>query len=112
MQTTANHERLAEVNLESLEVGAAPVVAAFLQRLGLEAIFARHRAPAGRGRPAALAPARVLTTLVTNVLVARLPLYAVPQWLARFVPETISLEAPQRELFNDDRLGRTLAASN
>lgn len=98
------------LNLESLEVGAAPVVAAFLRQLELETIFARHLAAPERGRPAALAPARVLTTMITNVLLARLPLYAVPQWLASYVPETIGLDPAQRALFNDDRLGRTLDA--
>lgn len=110
MPTATSDDPLAEVNWESLEVGAAPVVAAFLRQLELEAIFARHLAAPHRGRPAALAPARVLTTLVTNVLLARLPLYAVPHWLGGFVPETLGLDPQQRQCFNDDRLGRTLDA--
>jgi transposase len=46
--------------------------------------------------------------LVTNLLLARRPLYALPEWLARRVPEHLGLTPAQVGLFTDDRLGRSL----
>jgi hypothetical protein len=46
--------------------------------------------------------------LVTNLLVARCPLYALPEWLARCVPEHLGLDLTQVGLLSDDRCGRAL----
>src|SRR5260370_9896446 len=94
-------------SLESLEIGAAPVVRRFLDRLQLEPLLRRHLPP-GRGRPEAMPTSLVLCTLVTNLLLARRPLYALPEWLARRVPEHLGLQPPQVALLPDDRLGRAL----
>jgi transposase len=45
---------------------------------------------------------------VTNLLPARQPLYAIPQWVARRVPEHLGLSPDQMNSFNDDRVGRSL----
>jgi transposase len=95
------------LHLESLEVGAAPLVWHFLQRLDLHALFQQHL-PVLPGRPPALPSATVLCLLVTNLLLARQPLYALPDWAARRVPEELGLEPGQAPLLNDDRLGRAL----
>src|SRR5439155_2557970 len=66
---------LESARLESLEVGAAPLVRHFLNRLALPELFARHLA-ALPGRQPALPTAVVLGVLLTNLLLARQPLYA------------------------------------
>lgn len=99
---------LRNIRLESLQVGAVPIVAEFLKRLDLERILHTHLAPKTLGRPARVPPARVLAVLVTNVLLARRPLYAIPAWLQLYVPDHFGLTSEQLSCFNDDRLGRTL----
>src|SRR4029077_11215722 len=91
---------------ESLEVGAAPVVRRFLQRLQLEPLLRQHLPPPRRSEdlPASL----TLCALLTNLLLARRPLYALPAWLARRVPEHLGLQPTQVGLLGDDRLGRAL----
>ncbi len=96
------------IRLQSLQVGAVPIVARFLERLDLERILHTHLAPKTLGRPARVPPARVLAVLVTNVLLSRRPLYAIPAWLRRYVPGHFRLTSEQLSCFNDDRLGRTL----
>jgi hypothetical protein len=54
-----------ELHLESLEVGAAPLVRHFLHRLDLHGLFERHL-PVLPGRLPALPSATVLCLLVTN----------------------------------------------
>jgi transposase len=96
-----------QTSLESLEVGATPVVQRFLQRLHLTELFEQHL-PALPGRQPALSSALTLTTLLANLLLARQPLYAIPGWVARRVPEHLGLQPEQVALLNDDRLGRAL----
>jgi transposase len=93
-------------SLESLEVGAAPVVCRFLQRLQLEPLFRQYLPPPGR--PEEVPASLTLCALLTNLLLARRPLYALPAWLARRVPEHCGLEPVQVGLLSDDRLGRAL----
>lgn len=96
-----------DLHLESLDVGAAPLVYHFLQRLALHNLFEQHL-PVLPGRPPALPSATVLCLLVTNLLLARQPLYALPEWSVRRVPEFLGLQVAQAALLNDDRLGRAL----
>ena len=96
-----------ELHLESLEVGAAPLVRHFLHRLDLHGLLERHL-PVLPGRLPALPSATVLCLLVTNLLLARQPLYALPHWAARWAPEFLGLQPGQAALLNDDRLGRAL----
>jgi transposase len=93
--------------LESLEVGATPVVRHMLSRLQLPELFERHL-PRLPGRPPALSSARTLTVLLTNLVIARRPLYAIPEWAARRVPEHLGLGPDEVPLLNDDRLGAAL----
>jgi transposase len=94
-------------SLESLEIGATPIVRRFLDQLQLEPLLCRHLPPR-RGRREAIPTSVVLCTLVTNLLLARRPLYALPDWLARRVPEHVGLQPAQVALLQDDRLGRAL----
>jgi transposase len=101
---------LSQTTLESLEVGAVPILNTFLQRLRLRELLGRHLPPPPPlpGRAPALPPATVLLVLLRNILLSRQPLYAIPQWLQGFVPELFDLSAEQLPLFNDDRIGRHL----
>jgi transposase len=49
-----------------------------------------------------------LTLLVTNLLLARQPLYALPAWAGRRVSEHLGLKPEDLLLLNDDRFGRAL----
>jgi transposase len=97
----------AGIRLESLEVGAAPLVRLFLDRLDLPGLFRRHLPPLP-GRPPALPSPTVLAVLLANLLLARQPLYALADWAGRRVPEHLGLLPGQAALLNDDRLGRAL----
>lgn len=94
-------------SLESLDVGATPLVRHFLRRLHLHELFEQHLPPLPGRRPA-LSSALVLNVLLTNLLLARQPLYAIPAWVARRVPEHLDLQPQQVPLLNDDRIGRAL----
>lgn len=102
-----NPQQLASVRLESLEVGAAPLIRHFLARLKLHALFDRHL-PVLPGRQPAISSATVLCVLLSNLLLARQPLYALPAWAQRRVPEHLGLTPQQTQLLNDDRFGRAL----
>ncbi len=96
-----------QTSLESLEVGATPLVRHFLDRLQLTALFQQHL-PAIPGRQPALSSSITLTVLLCNLLLARQPLYAIPTWVARRVPQHLGLQPDQLPLLNDDRFGRAL----
>ena len=96
-----------QTSLESLEVGAAPVVHHFLDRLQLEPLRARYLPPARR-RPEDSPTSVTLCALVTNLLRARRPLYGLPEWAARRVPEYLRLQPGPADLLGDDRSGRAL----
>jgi len=97
----------AGLGLESLEVGATPLVRHFLRRLDLAALFERFL-PALPGRQPALPTSLTLCVLLTNLLLARQPLYAIGAWIARRVPEHLGLQPGCTNLLNDDRIGRAL----
>jgi transposase len=93
--------------LESLEVGAAPLILHFLRRLQLPELFARFL-PVLPGRQPALPTAVTLSVLLCNLLLGRQPLYAIAQWASRRVPEHLGLQPDQVGLLNDDRFGSAL----
>jgi transposase len=95
------------LRLESLEVGAAPLLRLLLARLDLPGLLGRHLPPLP-GRPPAVPSATVLGVLLTNLLLARQPLYALADWAGRRVPEHLGLLPDQAALLNDDRAGRAL----
>ena len=79
---------LSQTRLESLEVGAVPIINSFLQRLQLREIIDRHLPPPPLrpGRAPALSPATIVLVLLRNILLSRQPMYAIAQWLQGFVP--------------------------
>jgi transposase len=92
---------------ESLEVGATPLVRHFLERLNLPGLLDQHL-PKLPGKQPTLPSPVVLCVLVTNLLLARQPLYALPDWVKRRVPEHLGLQPDDINFFNDDRVGRAL----
>src|ERR1700731_4375281 len=92
---------------EALAVGAAPVIRHFLEKLGLPALFDGHL-PQLRGRQRDVPSSTVLCVLLSNLLLAREPLYAIAAWASGFVPEHLGLLPAQLPRLNDDRFGRAL----
>jgi transposase len=92
--------------LESLQVGAHPLVEPLIERLRLrEFLQQAFSAPEPRIK---LAPLDSALVLVRNFTLCRHPLYEVPEWVRGRVPTQLGLEPEQVGLINDDRLGRTL----
>ncbi len=98
---------LAGVHHESLEVGAAPVIRHFLNRLDLPGLLDRHL-PRLPGRQPVLPTSTVLCVLLSNLLLSREPLYNIAAWASGFVPEHLGLLPGQAALLNDDRCGGSL----
>ena len=67
-------------DLDSQTLGALPIVNHFLHRMGLAGHLARHL-PCEDAR-LRLDPAVVIGLLVRNIIVARLPVYALGEWAA------------------------------
>jgi transposase len=94
------------LSLKSFEVGALPLLQWFLDRIDLRSLLADALGKADpRLRLSHLDSALLL---VRNFTLSRHPLYGVPEWARRFVPERLELSQAQLALLNDDRLGRTL----
>ena len=95
----------AGIRHESLQVGGAPVIRHFLEKLNLPGLFERHL-PRLRGRPRDVPTATVLCVLLSNLLLSREPLYGMAAWASGFVPQHLGLLPEQLALLNDDRCGR------
>jgi transposase len=97
----------AGIRHESLEVGAAPVIRHFLEKLDLPGLFDRHL-PSLPGRKRDVPTSTVLCLLLSNLLLSRKPLYGIAAWASGFVPEHLGLCPEDLALLNDDRCGRAL----
>lgn len=108
MSTTppAADDSSAGFTLESLQIGGHPILQPFLKRLGLRRFF--EQALGRLDQRLALSPVEAALVLVRNFALSREPLYGVPEWSSRFVPEHLELDSRLTGLINDDRLGRTL----
>jgi transposase len=99
---------LDDLVLKHREIGAAPIVRHVFDRLGLDDLLVTHVPERAQGRPAKIPHARALSAMVTNALLSRRPLYAVPEWLSGHVLAPFKLTESEVHLFNDDRIGRAL----
>jgi len=99
---------LDDTQLESLEIGPMPIIQTFVDRLDLPRMLNTYLPRHRRGRDPKLAPEKVITAMIANIVVARRPLYGIHEWAQGFVPEPFGLEATDVPLLNDDRLGREL----
>lgn len=95
--------------LTSQRLGALPVINAFCDRIGLDAVLGRWLGdPDPRHK---LAPAVVIRLLVANLLVGRTPLYGLAEWATGHDLGLLGLDDDaDAGLLNDDRLGRALIA--
>ena len=95
-----------DLALESLDVGGHPLIEPYFERLQLKRFFEEALSkPDARLK---IPHADVAVLLVRNITLSRHPLYRMPEWLRRFDPAQLALEAEHLESINDDRLGRTL----
>ena len=107
--TEQPNDPYADVSVESLEVGPIPVLRHFFDRLQLDELLEQHVPEKKLGRPAKISHAHALSLMVANVLTSRAPLYGVPEWLEKHVPDHFNLGTAQlSSLVNDDRIGRAL----
>lgn len=97
-----------QLELIADEIGPIPLVRHFFVRLGLDELLERHVPDRKLGRPSVVSSARALSVMVANVLTSRGPLYSVPGWLQRHVPEHFGLDERKANAMNDDRIGRAL----
>jgi transposase len=93
-------------DLASRFVGALPIINRFLYRLRIESMLqcrlevsdVRCKIPA----------ARVLMALLRNLIVSRVPLYSMAEWVQTMLPEAVGLTSAEVGVLNDDRIGRAL----
>jgi hypothetical protein len=82
-----------DLTLESLDVGALPIVRPILERLRvrdlLDAAFGKVDARLKLALP------DTAMVIVQNIILSRHPLYGVPEWARRHVPELLGLEPDQ-----------------
>lgn len=97
-----------ELSLEAREVGAAPIVRHFFDRLELDRLLETYVTEKRLGRQSKVPHAKAISVMVMNTLLSRQPLYAVPQWLDGYVLSHFGINESQAKLFNDDRIGRAL----
>ena len=99
---------LNDLSHQSSTVGALPIVRHFFDRLDLDRLLETYVPGRRLGREPKLRQSKAIGLMVTNVLLCREPLYAVPEWLDRHASDTLGFTTDQAERFNDDRIGRAL----
>ena len=99
--------RNGHITLRRFKLGSLPLLNHFFQRLELEDILKRYL-PDDDVRQE-IPTERIVLLLVRNVLVSREPMYAVPEWAARYAPELFDLFHVDMPRLHDDRLGKCLA---
>lgn len=95
----------ADLSMESLEVGPIPILRRFFDRLQLDDLLRQHVPEKTLGRRPKISHAHALSLMISNVLTSREPLYGVPDWLDRHVPEHLGFgEAQPSRLMNAEFL--------
>ena len=103
---TEDEQPAGPFELQSVGLGALPLINQFLERMDLPGALAR-RLPGGDPRTS-LPAADAIGVLVRNLCVEREPLYGLAGWAAGFDPGLLGLGPGEAELLNDDRVGRAL----
>ncbi len=98
--------RAAHRTLNSLRLGALPILNHILQRLRLDEFLRDYLPP--EDKRSRVPTATALLVLLSNLLLSREPLYGVGEWAARHAPDLLGLSADQLNGLNDDRVGRCL----
>ena len=94
------------LQVRTYQIGAAPILNHFLDRLRLDHWLRDHLPPDDPRTE--LPTARALLVLVRNLLLSREPIYGVGDWSAAFAPDVLDLFEDEWSRLQDDRLGRCL----
>lgn len=94
------------LDLRSYEIGALPLLRRILDRMQLERLLRDHL-PKDDPRTE-LPTVTTLLVLITNLLLAREPVYGIGEWAALFPPELLGLSKSDLPRLHDDRIGRSL----
>ena len=97
-----------KVELNSEMIGALPIVRHFMDRLGLDEMLEKHVPEKSLGRQPKVSHARVLSVMISNVILSRQPLYGVPGWVSTHPDDLFGLKEREAACLNDDRIGRAL----
>ena len=89
----------------TLLLGPLPILRHLSFRLRLRETLAAHLPASSATR---LPPADALLLLTENILLSRVPLYALSEWAAPYRPETLGLTIEEMAVLNDDRAARAL----
>jgi transposase len=96
----------ARFNLDSERLGPLPLVNAFLQRTGLEALLDKYVPTTDRRN--ALSHAQALGVLLRSIVVEREPVYRQQETVCGFAPGLFGISEVAMERLGDDRIGRAL----
>jgi transposase len=95
--------------LDSTSVGALPIVNHFIHKIHVEELLRRFLPEKqGRGRRPKVPPEQTLLVLLRNLVVARLPLYRIPEWCRGHVPDLFELTEADLLTLHDERFARAL----
>ena len=107
-QLKASIRRRATKGRSTLEIhrlGPHPLIQHFLERLDVCRILDKH---IHSNRTEIVSHGTSICTLVHNVLVARDPLYRLPEWIEQLDAKGLGLDQEKKAAINDDRMGRAL----
>ena len=96
----------ARFSLQSERLGPLPLVNAFLQRMGLEALLEQYVPTSDRRN--AVSHAQALGVLLRSIIVEREPIYRQQETVCGFAPGLFGLGAQAMQRLTDDRIGRAL----
>jgi len=91
--------------LKSFQIGALPVVNAYIRDCNLFDIFNQF-VPAGPREK--VSPATILLFLLRNIILSGFPLYKLPEWARDYIPALLGMTSEGLDVLNDDRIGRCL----
>ena len=99
-------QQRARFNLHSEPLGPLPLINAFLQRMGLEALLEKYVPTTDRRN--ALSHAQALGVLLRSIIIERETVYRQQETVCGFAPGLFGVSAQAMERLSDDRSGRAL----
>jgi transposase len=95
----------ARFDLQIERLGPLPLINHFIERIGLEAVLARHVPSSAR---CVVPHARALGVLLRSIIVEREPIYRQQETVHGFADGLFGIRADEMDHVSDDRLGRAL----
>lgn len=103
---SGKHAAADGLELRSYEIGALPLLKRILERMQLARLLRDHLP---KDDPRTELPTdTTLLVLITNLLLAREPVYGIGEWAALFPPGLLGLGKSDLPRLHDDRIGRSL----